>query len=177
MTKRLVITVTLSVIVVTFGVRIASADCPTDPVVNGGFESGSLTPGWVIDGINNPPFVSNANPHSGVYSARLGNINPESEPDGDSSFYQQLTVPASGGSLSFWHWDYSDDSITYDWQDAYITNSSGTILRTIFHEFSDSQTWTSTTVNMAPYAGQTVRIKFLATKMASTTTLPCMWTT
>jgi hypothetical protein len=127
----------------------------------GGFESGSFTPGWVIDGTDNTPIVTTANPHSGTCSALLGNFNPDPEPTGDSSFYQQLTVPASGGTLSFWHWDYTTDSIFFDWQDAYITDSSGNILTTIFHQASNAQPWMNTTVDMAPYAGQTVRIKFL----------------
>jgi hypothetical protein len=63
--------------------------------------------------------------------------------------------------LSFWHWDFTTDSITFDWQDAYITNSSGTILQTIFHQCLNGQTWINKTVDMTPYAGQTVRIKFL----------------
>src|SRR5439155_10427452 len=84
-----------------------------------------------------------------------------SETIGDSSFYQQFTVPASGGTLSFWHWDCTVDSISFDWQDAYITDSSGTILQTIFHQCLNGQTWINQTVDMTPYAGQTVRVEFL----------------
>jgi N-acetylneuraminic acid mutarotase len=83
------------------------------------------------------------------------------EPTGDSSFYQQFTVPGGGGTLSFWHNDCTTDSITFDWQDAYITDSNGNILQTIFHQCLNGQTWINQTVDMAPYAGQTVRIKFL----------------
>ena len=89
-----------------------------------------------------------------------GNISG-GEPLGDSSFYQQITVPAGGGTLSFWHWDFTTDSITFDWQDAYITDSSGTILTTIFHQCLGGNTWIQQNVDMTPYAGQTVRIKFL----------------
>ena len=63
--------------------------------------------------------------------------------------------------MSFWHWDFTTDSITFDWQDAYITDSSGTILQTIFHQCLSGGTWIQQTVDMTPYAGQTVRIKFL----------------
>jgi len=135
-----------------------------DLITNGGFETGSFAPGWVIDGFNNPPVVSTANPHSGTYSAAAGDFAPlfsTSEPFGDSSFYQQFTVPASGGILSFWHWDYTTDTIFFDWQDAYITDSSGTILATIFHQCLNDPIWTNQTFDMAPYAGQTVRVKFL----------------
>src|SRR6266511_3809367 len=56
--------------------------------------------------------------------------------------------------------DCTNDSITFDWQDAYITDSSGNILQTIYH-VCDNTAWVNQTVDMAPYAGQTVRIKFL----------------
>src|SRR6266545_310622 len=135
--------------------------CDSGIIINGGFETGSFTPRWVIDGFNSTPVVATANPHSGTFSARAGNINPEPEPSGNSSFYQQFTVPAGGGTLSFWHWDYTSDNITFDWQDAYITDSSGTILGTIFHQCNNTQTWLNKQWDMAPYAGQTVRIKFL----------------
>ncbi len=131
----------------------------TDPIINGGFETGDFT-GWVIDGTNNPPVISTDQVHSGTFSALAGNVSGV-EPLGDSSFYQEFAVPASGGTLSFWHWDFTTDSITFDWQDAYITDTAGTILQTIFHQCENGNTWINQTVDMAPYAGQTVRIKFL----------------
>ena len=62
--------------------------------------------------------------------------------------------------MSFWHKDCTNDSITFDWQDAYITDTNGTILLTIFH-LCDTADWTNQLVDMSPYAGQTVWIKFL----------------
>jgi hypothetical protein len=134
--------------------------CDSGLIQNGGFETGGFTPGWIIDGTMNAPVVNSTNPHSGTFSALAGNVSG-SEPLGNSSFYQQFTVPAGGGTLSFWHWDFTTDSITFDWQDAYITDSNGNILQTIFHTCNNGNTWLNTQVNMAPYAGQTVRIKFL----------------
>src|SRR5207245_758625 len=86
---------------------------------------------------------------------------PGTEIPGDSSIYQEFTVPAGGGTLSFWYWTCTTDSITFDWQDAYITDTSGTILQTIFHQCTDNEAWLQQTVDMGPYAGQTVRVKFL----------------
>src|SRR5207247_1236609 len=74
---------------------------------------------------------------------------------------QQFTVPAGTSTLTFWYWTCTFDSITFDWQDAYITNSAGTILQTIFHQCTNNQAWVNQTVDMTPYAGQTVRLKFL----------------
>ncbi|HCP91575.1 MAG TPA: hypothetical protein DIT76_05970 [Spartobacteria bacterium] len=128
-------------------------------IVNAGFETGSFSP-WVIDGVNNSPVVTTAQAHSGTHSALLGTVSGL-EPLGDSSFYQQFTVPAAGGTLSFWHWDFTTDNIAYDWQDVYVTNTSGTILATISHTCANTSDWVHKTFDMTPYAGQTVRIKFL----------------
>ena len=116
----------------------------------------------MIDGHNLNPVVDSLILHSGTNAARAGEINPYPEPFGNSSFYQQFAVPASGGTLSFWHWDYTfHDNITFDWQDAYITDPSGNILQKIFHQCLNGQAWINQTVDMTPYAGQIVRIKFL----------------
>jgi hypothetical protein len=141
--------------------------CDTGIIQNEGFETGSFSP-WVIDGAQLSPVITTAQAHSGTHSALAGGdgtptggCGKGAEPSGDSSFYQQFTVPAGGGTLSFWHWDCTTDSIAFDWQDAYITDSSGNILQTIFHQCVDNEQWVNQTVDMTPYTGQTVRIKFL----------------
>jgi bacillopeptidase F (M6 metalloprotease family) len=70
-------------------------------------------------------------------------------------------APAGTSALSFWHWDCGCDCVTFDWQDAYITDTNGNILQTIFHQAANTQHWLQETVDMTPYAGQTVRLKFL----------------
>jgi hypothetical protein len=141
--------------------------CDSGIIQNGGFETGTFPP-WVIDATNPTPVITTTASHSGTHSAVAGGATggtqfcgSGSEPSGDSSFYQQFTVPAGGGVLSFWHQDCTTDSITFDWQDAYITNTSGTILQTIFHVCDTTNGFVNTQVDMTPYAGQTVRIKFL----------------
>ncbi len=156
-------------------------------IQNGGLETGDFT-GWVIDGHVNDPVVTNTLSHTGTYSALAG-LNPQqetfcaennNEPLGDSSFYQQFTVPAGGGTLSFWYWTCTFDFLPRDWQDAYVTDSNGAILQTIFHQCSDHETWVQQTVDMGPYAGQTVRIKFLVHhdgRNPPATSPGCLWTT
>jgi N-acetylneuraminic acid mutarotase len=120
----------------------------------------------VIDGNDATPVVTNTLSHSGTYSAFAGDA-PDgfcgraAEAHGDSSFYQQFVVPADGGTLSFWYWTCTTDTIAFDWQDAYITDSNGFILQTIFHQCTNNNAWVQQTVDMAQYAGQTVGIKFL----------------
>src|SRR5205823_13872532 len=105
--------------------------CDSGIIQNGGFETGSFPP-WVIDGPTNDPVIATNFVHTGTDSAFAGG-NPQqstyceensNEPLGDSSFYQQFTVPAGTSIMSFYHKDCTNDSISFDWQDAYITDSN-----------------------------------------------------
>lgn len=132
-------------------------------VINGGFENG-LSP-WTPGGVA-PPAVSTANAHSGTASALLGTVSG-SEPAGDSSLSQTITVPASGTTtLSFWYWPQTADAIcsgsgcVYDWDEAQIRSTSGSTLASVFKSNSNSKTWTNVTYNLTPYAGQTVQLWF-----------------
>ncbi|HMA36791.1 MAG TPA: hypothetical protein VKY74_20215, partial [Chloroflexia bacterium] len=126
---------------------------------NGGFETGSLAP-WVAAGGNPDPTVATAQVHTGTYAALLGTLSG-GEPTGDSMLYQALTVPAGGGTLSYWYFPLTTDTISFDWQDAYIADASGTILATIMHVCQNDGVWKHVTFDMAPYAGQMVRVEFL----------------
>ncbi len=137
-----------------------STPCAAPVIQNGGFETGSLSPGWTILDANPTPVVSALHTHAGGFSAFLGSV-PNNEPYGDSSIYQQFTVPASGGTLSFWYFPYSRDNIQFDWQDAYLTDGHGAILATIMHVLQGTETWTNVTYPLDAYAGQTVRVEFL----------------
>jgi Putative Ig domain/Kelch motif len=128
-------------------------------VVNGGFETGDLT-GWTVDGVNNAPAADPGQTHQGAFSALLGNTGGP-EPTGDSALYQTVTVPASGGMLSFWTWKFTTDIIFFDWQDAYVEDTGGAILATIFHTCDNTQAWTKTTFDLTPYAGTAIRVRFL----------------
>jgi hypothetical protein len=129
-------------------------------VNNPGFETGTFS-SWTIQASNPTPTISSSIVHSGTKSANVGSPIGVPEANGDSSFYQTVNVPANVDKLSFWYYPRSQDSITFNWQDAYITDTSGNILATIMHICSNSQTWTRVNYNMASYAGQTVRIMFL----------------
>ncbi len=135
--------------------------CPVQGAIqNSGFETGSFSPGWVISATNPTPVITTTQVHSGAYSALLGTLSGP-EPTGDGSIYQQFTVPANGGILSFWYWPQTTDTVSFDWQEVDITDLSGTILATIFHQASNAQTWTKQMFDLTPWAGQTVRVKFL----------------
>ena len=142
--------------------------CNIGLIHNGGFESGNFT-GWTVDGTIPSPEALNILPYSGRFSAVVGG-NPSAlqfcsflfgaEPDGDSSFYQQFGPVPAGAELSFWHWDCTNPFDT-DYQDAYITDTDGNILQTIFHQASNAECWIHETVDLSPWVGQTIRVKFL----------------
>ena len=139
--------------------------CDSGLIINGGFETGSFAP-WVVEHTAAPPLVTNAQHYSGSYSGFVGGDGTQlcgygPEPVGSSSFYQQFTVPASGGTLSFRHWDCAQPGLESDYQAAYITDTSNHILQTIFSHLSEESRWIQQLWDLGPYAGQTIRVKFL----------------
>jgi hypothetical protein len=142
--------------------------CDTGLITNEGFETGDFT-GWTVQDTSGPPVVTNTPVHSGNFSAFVGDAADgycgypcqSCEVNGDSSFYQEFGPVPANATLSFWHWDCTTDDFFFDWQDAYITDTNGNILEAIFHHCFDNEAWVNTTVSLAPYAGQTIRVKFL----------------
>ncbi len=127
-------------------------------ILNPGFETGDLT-NWTIAGTAPTPVVNSTDAHSGTYSAFLGDATPP-ESLGDSAFYQTTTVDPSS-ILSFWWKGTTTDSVTFDWQEATIRDTSGAILATIFHVAQNVPTWTQVNYDMSAFGGQTVRVEFL----------------
>jgi kumamolisin len=84
------------------------------------------------------------------------------EPNGNSSIYQTITIPstATSATLTFWYWPSTTDTITYDWQEAQVQNSSGALLAQIMRVCSNAHAWTQVTYNLIAYRGQTIRIYF-----------------
>ncbi len=138
------------------GVNFTAASASGTGIANGGFETGSLS-GWSTSGAVTPA-ASTVQKHSGSYSAYLaGSVNGSAT---DSILYQNVTVPAGGGTLSFWYYPVSPDSITYDWQQVDICNTSGTVLANVMKVCSNTKAWTNKTLDLSSYAGQTIQIRF-----------------
>lgn len=126
-------------------------------ITNGGFEAGSLS-GWttaVSQASGNAavaPQVSSAQHHSGNYSTLVGGTST-TEPSGDSCIYQNFTT--SGGTFSAWYlpYDPSGDTITYDWQEAYLrptgTTGCGESGTQLFKVEANSQAWTQVSTTLA----------------------------
>jgi hypothetical protein len=131
----------------------------TQLIVNGGFETGTFS-SWTTGGAA-VPTISTAQKHSGTYSA-LDGASSGSEPNGDDYLYQTITVPstATKATLTFWYWPATSDTIQYDWQEAQVQNTSGTMLAQIMKVCSNTQAWTQVTYDLTSYKGQTIRIYF-----------------
>jgi hypothetical protein len=131
----------------------------TQLIQNGEFETGNLT-NWSAGGVALPTVVT-GHAHSGTYSSQLG-ASSGSEPNGDSLLYQTITIPstATKATFTFWYWPSTTDTITYDWQEAQVQNTSGTILAQIMKVCSNAHAWTQVTFDLTPYKGQTIRVYF-----------------
>src|SRR6202163_4703270 len=128
-------------------------------IQNGGFETGTLA-NWTTGGAA-VPTISTVQKHSGTYSA-LDGASSGGEPNGDDFLYQTITIPstATKATLTFWYWPATTDTITYDWQEAQVQNTSGATLAQIMKVCSNAQAWTQVTYDLTSYKGQTIRIYF-----------------
>ena len=128
-------------------------------IQNGGFETGTLA-NWTTGGVV-APTISTAQKHAGTYSV-LDGASSGSEPNGDDFLYETITIPstATKATLTFWYWPATTDTITYDWQEAQVQNTSGATLAQIIKVCSNAQAWTQVTYDLTSYKGQTIRIYF-----------------
>ncbi|BAS11710.1 hypothetical protein AHiyo8_00130 [Arthrobacter sp. Hiyo8] len=131
-------------------------------IANGGFESGLTS--WTTGGVKAP--VASTVAHTGTGSALLG-LPSGTEPLGDSNVAQTITMPASGTStLSFWYQPHTADdtcsgtTCKYDWMEAQVRTTSGTVLASLFKLCSNSGTWTQFSADLSAYDGQSVVLWF-----------------
>ncbi|MBN1872995.1 MAG: S8 family serine peptidase [Anaerolineae bacterium] len=128
-----------------------------DPIRNGNFESG-VDGSWAEESSTGYDLIVNYYPegllpHSGQWLAWLGgNFNEV------STIGQQVTIPETRKTLSFWYVSGTRDACGKDF--AYVIVGD-TVLHTFNLCFSEStKTWQSFSVDVSAYAGQTVDIQF-----------------
>ena len=158
-TSNVTVTGTSGSLVQTTTIALTVGAPSTQLIQNGGFETGTLA-NWTTGGVYSP-FVETVQKHSGTYSAQLSSSSG-TEPNGDSSIYQTISIPstATKATLTFYYWPSTTDTITYDWQEAQVQNTSGTMLAQIMKVCSNAMAWTPVTYDLTSYKGQTIRIYF-----------------
>jgi thermitase len=128
-------------------------------IVNGGFESG-LSP-WVQSSSGGYNLRDSTRPRTGSWSAWMGGYN-----SGTDSLSQTITVPANGSLTYWWYMSTQESGSTvYDRLRVRVLSGSGAVLGTLrtWSNASGAGVWRSDTLSLASWAGQSVRIEFLAT--------------
>ena len=125
-------------------------------LTNGGFESGTAP--WTLSG----PFVVTSQAHGGTHSLHFGAATSETD-----TASQTFTVPASG-TLTWWTRMTTTDTGSAV-HDKLAVQLGSTTVKT-FTNTGTKSTWTSSSVSLAPYAGQSVALTFTATNDASSPT-------
>ncbi|MGH9643957.1 MAG: hypothetical protein ACRD3Q_16235 [Terriglobales bacterium] len=158
-TSTVTITGTSGSIVQTTTITLTVTAPQTQLIQNGGFETGTFA-NWTTGGVV-APTISTVQKHSGTHSV-LDGASSGSEPNGDDYLYQSITIPstATKATLTFWYWPATTDTITYDWQEAQVQNSSGATLAQVMKVCQNTQAWTQVTYDLTSYKGQTIRIYF-----------------
>ena len=111
---------------------------PPNAIVNGGFETGTLS-SWTASGTT----AVTTGGHSGTYAARLGTTTPT---NGDSSISQTFTAPAGSTKVSFWYKVTCPDTVTYDWATATLKdNTTATTTTVLAKTCTNSGTWVQNT--------------------------------
>ena len=136
-------------------ITAATTDVYTESVDNGGFETGSLS-SWQRD--------SSWSRTTG--DAHGGNRKFESTASGAGFVYQQITIPSGYNSYLFIFWEKTTAPVGQTQITATIRDTSGNILAAGYSGQMSSN-WTCHTMNVAAFAGQTIRIYFSTNKSTS----------
>ncbi len=127
-----------------------------DPIINGGFESGTLSSWSGIGTVS-----AGTGSHSGSYTAVLGSAS--SPLAGDSKLSQTFTVPANGALLRYWLFGHAVDAPS-DYASVLLTdNSTGTTTALVSQTYASPphQGWLDMSHDLTDYAGRSVTLTFV----------------
>lgn len=145
---------------------LASRNRPpcAQPVVNGGFESGSNS--WALGGT---VLISNHIPHDGVLSAWLGGY-----ANGHDTMYQGVAIPntnSTGQSISvavlryYWYMTTTETTHPYDHLWVRIRNTAGIdlVVLDVRTDADIQDTWTLAEFDVSAFVGQSIQVYFEVT--------------
>ncbi|MEY9967902.1 hypothetical protein ABIA33_005982, partial [Streptacidiphilus sp. MAP12-16] len=133
---------------------------------NPGFETGSASPWTATSGVINSD-TSSEPAHSGSWDAWL---------DGYGSTHtdtlaQTVTIPAGCANATFTYWLHIDTddtgSTAHDTLSAQATTGSTSTTLASYSNLNAASGYTQQTLNLAPYIGKTVTLKFTGTENSS----------
>ena len=134
---------------------------PPEPcalVPNGTFELGKVN--WNESSSSWQSIISNTlgiNAHSGSWGAKFGGINSEIAFIG-----QNITVPISCSTLSFYNWISSYESFS-GWDYGYVLIDGESVATYPLFIETNTNGWVKTTIDLQRFSGKTVILEFLAT--------------
>ena len=133
----------------------AHVDAAQNVIVNGGFETGTLS-GWTsVGSATGAPKITTA-AHTGSYAAFMGTTKAP-EISGFVGLEQSVTVPAAG-VLQFYVHGISDDTVSYAYEEVDLRSASGTVVDVCYKALLDTTTWQSESCDVSAYAGQTLTL-------------------
>ena len=138
----------------------------TNVLRNPGFEEGRTA--WTESSSGGYALITTDRPRTGSYSTWMGGYNYATE-----SIRQTVTVPSNGTLTYWWRMETSESgSAVYDRLRVQLLSSSGTVLATLrtWSNASTEAVWSSDTISLAGYAGQSVQLRFLTTTDSSLAT-------
>lgn len=134
---------------------------PKSVIVNGGFETGVLTPWQTCRSATTLPLaiVTTKAPHSGKYDGYAGSPKTGVEPNGLTALCQTVTIPASG-LLTLWTRGLSTDTSKSVYQFGAVYTTAGTWVKTLFEVNENDVAWKARSFNVASLAGKKLSLVF-----------------
>jgi Putative Ig domain/PLD-like domain len=154
----------------TFTISSAATGCGAQQLlVNGGFETGSISPWTASSGV----LASSTSAHPAQAGSYLAWLDGYSKAHTDT-LAQNVAIPASCVNANFTYWVEVNSTVTNTTEQAentlvlQILNSAGTVqsTTTVATAANNGSSYVQYSANLAPYIGQTITIKFTATEVS-----------
>lgn len=155
---------------VSFSWTIGASGCGAQQLlVNGGFETGSISPWTASSGV----LASSTSEHPAQAGNYLAWIDGYDEAHVDT-LAQTVTIPANCVSAELTYWVEVNSTVTNTTEQAEnnlvleILNSSGTVEQTttVATAANNGTSYVEHSANLATYVGQTITIKFIGTEVS-----------